>query len=1422
MSESTKILTDTNLNTQTKDNLTKINQKSSHSGIENVPNFDLTQASRSHIQEPVASLTNAYISEHDTTLPDILSLKIHSPNNPFNSDSITIEIQVSPQEIVQEIHSILQTEYSETCHRTCFSLHFNSQRLDSFCEIGNIEGIENDSHLIVVEEPYTFKEAKNHIKHVRNLIRGLDSFDSTHGEEFQSFSFTSQLVDCLKEDQVVPEEQSGTNTNIASSPPQSSKNNKKKNKKKTREKQKQVTSPRKDFSNFPKFQKEDLLKLAQERNLPVEQLSKNFEELSKYFESSQNQSFDSTPPEYAKIQKNLAAIKEPSLMNYFPSDNKSKSDPGSAGFYDAHEFLKHFSISAWNPPPRNRQLVGDLLYIDITSIEGKCMNITGSRKGWFINNSTKDKFDPSSQGTLFNSLVSLLSNTSNCFKKSLLLMKSKKANRHVFERLPTSYQTYSWIGKPESHQDHHPLDPVKLDEMFCNRLQQEEHIPGQTRDWNEEIQTTKEMPSETQTDRILRDRSNFKSHTDFVAAASRGAVMVVDGAISALNPIAPQKNQMFLWNHIFFSFAFDCTNHFEKVGGDSAAHVSPGQDLQGIKLFNQCEVEGLYTIGTVIIDYRGYRVVCQSVIPGILEREHDESVNYGSNDYGKTISWDKFYVERLKTVSEKLKLDTCSLLALPASSKEEKENPNFIPPSEKQQFKLPTSVETKGILGSDKRHYLIDLQRVLPPDINFMDETNTGGLEPKATLKCGGFFPLSHPHKVPEHRKELLDSFVTGKYHHFMNVVYKEIESRKRKIEKMARLAAEENQTSTDKTENKEKYSLSDEDQVAILKKAAETVNSLSEYNLDIRFSADCVSPVVEIAESSDKLEQKRVLLRQLSYYLINRTIPKLVADLYSHAALPLDGKALVELIHSKGVPVRYLGYIRKKLQDKAIEESKINEASRRNYLAEPNSEVILLEMINRSVKHIFRGFIQSLDLSELAPAIAHFLNCYLSNVNKEKNLPSGDYGCNRMKEGMLGNSATPKKTPTNKQKSLTKSANKTKTNNFSKRSSESSSPSVSSDSSRNSSPERPSDSNQTIANKNMALTGHNRLGRWVNLTSQKLWKEITKEIQNYFGHELNLHKKEKSQKYLTSIDHFLITSFPEGHRNKKTALLKSFCVENGIQIACKDYNYSSSSNSNNPKPPFTVNDILDVFPKAKFNQPEAIDAEKCYNEAWKKFCENDIKNGMLKMHESLGLVQHVYGPLHGKAMKCMRELAKKYYMSQDFNEAVTMQHRATIMCERLFGFDSSKAVEEMLFFALYLFIEQLPASLALLYRIRYLVNVMTGNPEHPILATVDANIGIALHMNKDFSGAISYFNNSLSIFDRYYGGNSIKAAICHHLIAKGLESMNEFRKAIDSEKEACLIYEKIFGETHEKTKDSYKYKGYLRGRYRIRQLYMI
>lgn len=56
----------------------------------------------------------------------------------------------------------------------------------------------------------------------------------------------------------------------------------------------------------------------------------------------------------------------------------------------------------------------------------------------------------------------------------------------------------------------HPIDAIRAEDAFSSKLGYEEHIPGQTRDWNEELQTTRELPRKNLPERLLRERAIFK------------------------------------------------------------------------------------------------------------------------------------------------------------------------------------------------------------------------------------------------------------------------------------------------------------------------------------------------------------------------------------------------------------------------------------------------------------------------------------------------------------------------------------------------------------------------------------------------------------------------------------------------------------------------------------------------------------------------------------------------------------------------------------------------------------------------------------------------------------------------------------------------------------------------------------------------
>lgn len=129
-----------------------------------------------------------------------------------------LTIQVSSMELVQEIHQLLM-DREETCHRTCFSLQLDGVTLDNFAELKNIEGLKEGSIIKVVEEPYTMREARIHVRHVRDLLKSMDPADAYNGVDCSSLTFLHSItqgdllekkksrpdsVDCTPPDFIMP------------------------------------------------------------------------------------------------------------------------------------------------------------------------------------------------------------------------------------------------------------------------------------------------------------------------------------------------------------------------------------------------------------------------------------------------------------------------------------------------------------------------------------------------------------------------------------------------------------------------------------------------------------------------------------------------------------------------------------------------------------------------------------------------------------------------------------------------------------------------------------------------------------------------------------------------------------------------------------------------------------------------------------------------------------------------------------------------------------------------------------------------------------------------------------------------------------------------------------------------------------------
>ncbi|XP_062220117.1 clustered mitochondria protein-like [Phragmites australis] len=623
--------------------------------------------------------------------------------------------------------------------------------------------------------------------------------------------------------------------------------------------------------------------------------------------------------------------------------------------------------SSFNPPPSYRRLHGDLIYIDVVTLEGNEYCITGSSKSFYVNCSSGSILDPrpSKQVLEASTLVGLLQKISAKFKKGFREVLDHRASAHPFENVQSLLPVTSWLGAypvPE-----HKRDAARAEDSVV--LSYGTELIGMQRDWNEELQSCREFPHGNPQERILRGRALYKVTCDFVDAAVKGAVGVINRCIPPINPTDPECFHMYVHNNIFFSFAVDsdyehiskdhkpdcqngssrsikaCStdvgakpdkNHVDSnavanskpeelhgvsdnssdasaeaqlADSEQATYASANNDLKGTKAYQEADISGLYNLAMAIIDYRGHRVVAQSIIPGILQGDKSDSLLYGSVDNGKKISWNESFHSKVVEAAKRLHLKEHVVLDGSA-------NP----------VKLAATVECKGIVGSDDRHYILDLMRVTPRDSNYIGQENR-------------FCVL---------RPELVASFV-------------EAESTKQFPKQKVPDTPEESNVQVASTSDATATSVEEDDksEESSAPRAAENDDSSAE----ILFNPN-VFTEYKLAGSPEEIAADEELVKKAGTYLLDIVIPKFVQDLCSLNVSPTDGQTLTDVLHLHGINVRYLGKI----------------AGMIKHL--PHLwDLFSAEIIVRSAKHVIKEILRQSPDHDIGPAIAHFLNCFVGKV---------------------------------------------------------------------------------------------------------------------------------------------------------------------------------------------------------------------------------------------------------------------------------------------------------------------------------------------------------------------------------------------------------------------------------------------------------
>lgn len=995
----------------------------------------------------------------------------------------------------------------------------------------------------------------------------------------------------------------------------------------------------------------------------------------------------------------------------------------------APKTVKNLSLSSWNSPPYHLRMRGHLLYLQVTTAEGEQYYITSHVSGFYVNKSNGHKFDPaprsSPKSAFAHSLVNLLSELSNSFDASFQRLQEYNGQRDPLAsyQLSNCLPAAPWIVSPASVQQHQP-DITRTQETYLlGGADNAETL----RDWNEEYQSTRELPKETVHERVFRERLTSKLFAEYNEAAVRGACLVARGEIQPLNPTESRDAQIFVYNNVFYSFGADGVGTFASDGGDEAARVATGKDVKGVKAVNQLDITGLFTPGTVVVDYLGKRVVGQSIVPGIFkQREPGENqIDYGGVEGKDVIATHDGFVKPFQELSAAMRVKKHAVW--------DKEN---------AKHDLEASVETKGLLGTDGRKYILDLYRVTPLDISWI-EKHRGQDQTEENR---------YPHRMTVLRAELVELYRVSKMRDYINeqLAEKRANSTEDTTKAVTNGEADTNGGAEEETSEAvakdEQASTNGEEE----KKTEDEPKPQAQEQVDLSGFSFSLNPDVfsgqRPQETEDKAEweQDEADVRAVCAYLSTEVLPRLVKDLQEgDVGFPMDGQSLVREMHRRGINVRYLGEIASQCEENSG-----------NHRLQALKNLCQQEMVSRAFKHICNKEMRALPPVFAQSCVAHMLNCLLGT---ELN-------------------ASPKAEIEEDLKALY------------------------SDTSFEYEKIVPEGLAKEIRRQ---ISLRYRFELQGDLVQPSKQPQMLREISRKMGLQLEAKEYQYNKtdgasppalKEKKSSDSVAAQTNGTEHGKKSKSKKK-----NGEHAT----NGAAASSPVAPVATFHPENVYNVVPIVKEASPRSVLAEEALDAGRMSIQQGQRELGQELLLESLSLHEQIYGILHPEVARVYYALSTLYYGLDEKSAAVELAKKAVIVSERTLGVDDAETVLAYLNLSLF---EHANGNTrqALLY-VRHALDLwkVVYGIRHPDSITTINNAAVMLQTLKQFHESRQWFEASLEICEDVSGKTSVNTATLLFQLAQAFALESDSKAAMEKMKESARIFTAELGAEDANTKEA-------------------
>ena len=622
--------------------------------------------------------------------------------------------------------------------------------------------------------------------------------------------------------------------------------------------------------------------------------------------------------------------------------------------------LKDIQVSSFNPPPSHLRQRGHQFYLQITTLEGETLILVCVVQGWYVSRSTSHSFDSTPRNPSLSpvhSLIDLLHSLSPMFSERLYRLQPLSTT-------PPPSDPVSTVSIPQAQ----PAYPFLVNAPSCSALPSVlrtqlaylhtgavtvDALDG-ARDWNEELQGVKELPRLTMHDKVTREKVAQKTWADFTVASVRAVQAVSRGDIPALNPTEDPRAHMYLVSNIFITKALNSMDTYSHIGGDAGAYASHGKDAAGNRLLHKLDVPGLHLLGHTVVDWMGDRWTCQSVLPGIFSRHHtmhledeaeqpsDTAVNgdvkkdewvevkqppntltgeasshseeevtpeevienplvvYGlDSEQPATVHWDASIHKMMSKVAESQNLAS-----------------HIIKDRHGKDFEFYASAEVKVLSGTDGRNYVLDVPRLSPVDIEWLEKDMEGNLLGTDTTGPG------YPHRLVLLRPELVETFWDHELKHWAR------EQAKRKVDKVehvhddAEIAGPSTPPPAEAANVHHEKSIEDAADRQEAQAGESEAESTKKFQLAFNPDAFVDQPLPKGAEDQEKLYTPTTVtdesdpsikaVRNASVFLRTIAVPALVLDAVMGNLVTniMDGQSMSKVMQARGINVRYLGHL--------------------------------------------------------------------------------------------------------------------------------------------------------------------------------------------------------------------------------------------------------------------------------------------------------------------------------------------------------------------------------------------------------------------------------------------------------------------------------------------------------------------------------